>query len=376
MDSNRGDLTVAAIEPNVIQQPRAAESFPIDRARRIVEDLMTPRPWIYWVDFGFHAVLGWTAFILSVRLAPFSPLQLLAFTVAALALYRSVLFIHELAHRKPGSFDAFRIVWNLTCGFPLMIPSFLYTRVHSDHHAIRTYGTHADGEYVAFGARPPRHIVLYLMQIIALPFLFPLRFTVVAPLSHLHPRLRELAWQGFSSLTIDFHYRRPPPSAREGDGWRLQELGAFVYGSTFVALIATGVLPFRAVIVWYCAVLFVFLLNSLRTLAAHAYSNPGDQRMNLSAQFLDSVDIPGNPITTPLWAPLGLRYHATHHLFPTMPYHSLGAAYRRLARELPADAQFLDATRTSLSAALEGLWQEAKASSTWPVGAEGSGSRS
>jgi fatty acid desaturase len=376
VDSNRGDLTVAATEKKVVQQPLAAESFPIEQARRIVEDLMAPRPWIYWVDFGFHAVLGWTAFILSVRLAPFSPLQLLAFTVAALALYRSVLFIHELAHRKPGSFRAFRNVWNLTCGFPLMVPSFLYTRVHSDHHTIRTYGTHADGEYVAFGAQPPRNIVLYLLQIFALPFLFPLRFTVVAPLSHLHPRLRELAWQEFSSLTIDFHYRRPPPSAREGNGWRLQELGAFLYGATFITLIATGVAPFRAVIVWYCAVLFVFLLNSLRTLAAHAYANPGDQRMNLSAQFLDSVDIPGNPVTTPLWAPLGLRYHATHHLFPTMPYHSLGAAYRRLARELPTDARFLDATRASLAAALERLWQEAKASSEWPVAAEGSGTRS
>jgi fatty acid desaturase len=374
VDSNRGDLTVASAEPNAISQPRAAEAFPIERARRIVEDLLVPRAWIYWADFGFHIILGWSAFILSVRLAPFSPLQLIAFVVASLALYRSVLFIHELAHRKPGTFDAFRAVWNLTCGFPLMIPSFLYTRVHNDHHAIRIYGTAADGEYVAFGARSPKLIVLYLLQIVVLPFLFPLRFTVVAPLSHLHPRLRELAWQGFSSLTIDFNYKRPPPSAREGEGWRYQELGAFLYGATFVTLISTGVLPFRTVIVWYCAVLFVFLLNSLRTLAAHAYANSGDQRMNLSSQFHDSVDIPGNPITTPLWAPLGLRYHATHHLFPTMPYHSLGAAYRRLARELPDDAEFLSSTQISLADALNRLWNEAKASTGWPVGAEESGS--
>jgi len=365
---------VASTEPNATQQRRAVESFPIDRAHRIVEDLLVPRPWVYWLDFGVHMVLGWTAFILSVRLEPFSPLQLATFVVGALALYRSVLFIHELAHRKPGTFGAFRTVWNLTCGFPLMIPAFLYARVHVDHHAIRFYGTAEDGEYVAFGRRSPKLIVGFLLQIVLLPFLFPLRFIVVAPLSHLHPRLRELAWQGFSSLTIDFNYKRPPPSAREGDGWRYQELGAFLYGVTFITLIATGVLPFRAVIAWYCAVLLVFLLNSLRTLAAHAYANAGDQQMNLSAQFLDSVDVPGNPITTPLWAPVGLRYHATHHLFPTMPYHSLGAAYRRLALELPDDAQFLDATRSSLGDALSRLWQDSKASSQLPEGAEESGS--
>ena len=375
MDSNRGDLTVAVAHFVDSALPRTAETFPIDRARRIVADLMRPRPWIYWLDFGFHVILGWTAFVQSVRLAPGSPLQLLAFTVASLALYRSVLFIHELAHRMRGTFGIFRWVWNLTCGFPLMIPSFLYTRVHNDHHAIRSYGTADDGEYVAFGARSPWLIVLYLLQIFALPFLFPLRFIVVAPLSHLHPRLRELAWEGFSSLTIDFHYKRPPPTARDGEGWRIQELGAFLYGAAFLLLLAAGVIPVRAVIVWYCAVLFVFVLNSLRTLAAHAYANPHEERMNLTSQFRDSLDIPGNPITTPLWAPLGLRYHATHHLFPTMPYHSLGAAYRRLARELPAEVDYLQSTRASLADALEGLWREAKANSGWPFEAGESRSR-
>jgi fatty acid desaturase len=32
----------------------------------------------------------------------------------------------------------------------------------------------------------------------------------------------------------------------------------------------------------------------------------------------------------PIWAPVGLRYHALHHLLPSLPYHSLGEAHRRL----------------------------------------------
>jgi fatty acid desaturase len=342
-------------------RPRNEETFPIDEARQIVDDLLAPRPALYWADFGFHIALGWSAFILSVRLPAFSPWQLLAYVVASLALYRSVLFIHELAHRKPGSFQNFRLVWNLSCGFPLMVPAFLYARVHNDHHAMRIYGTDADGEYAPFGVQSPRHIVTFLLLIFALPFLFPLRFIVVAPLSLLHPKLRELVWRRFSSLTIDFDYCRPPPSAREGDSWRLQELGAFLYGATFVALIATGVLPLRVVVMWYFAVLLVFLVNSLRTLAAHAYRNPGDRAMSLSEQFLDSIDIPGNGLLTPLWAPVGLRYHATHHLFPTMPYHSLGEAYRRLSRELPEAAGFRKSTRASLRETLARLWWESSA---------------
>jgi fatty acid desaturase len=356
-------MPVAAADWIVAERSRESETFPIDEARLLVEDLLTPRPRIYWVDFLFHVGLGWSAFFLSVRLPPFSPWQLLAYVVASLALYRSVLFIHELAHRKPGTFKTFRLVWNLTCGFPLMVPAFLYARVHNDHHAMRIYGTRGDGEYLPFGSQSPRHIVSYLLLIFALPFLFPLRFIAVAPLSYLHPKLRELTWKGFSSLTIDFTYRRPPPSAREGTSWRLQELGAFLYGATFVTLLVAGALPFRVVILWYGAVLLVFLLNSLRTLAAHAYRNSGDRGMNLSQQFLDSVDVPGNRFTTPLWAPVGLRYHATHHLFPTMPYHSLGEAYRRLASGLPDDARFLQASRASLREAIARLWREARAAS-------------
>ena len=173
----------AAARRAATEQPRPSETFPIEESRRIVEDLMAPRPLVYWADFLLHIGLGWGAFALSVRLPPLSPGQLLAYAVASLALYRSVLFIHELAHRKPGTFGAFRLVWNLACGFPLMVPSFLYKQVHNDHHAMRIFGTRADGEYLPFGTRPPRHIVGYLLLIFVLPFAFPLRFLLVAPLS-------------------------------------------------------------------------------------------------------------------------------------------------------------------------------------------------
>jgi fatty acid desaturase len=35
-----------------------------------------------------------------------------------------------------------------------------------------------------------------------------------------------------------------------------------------------------------------------------------------------------------------MRYHALHHLFPTLPYHNMAAAHRRLMKRLPAGSPY------------------------------------
>ena len=70
-------------------------------------------------------------------------------------------------------------------------------------------------------------------------------------------------------------------------------------------------------------------LNQLRTLVAHLWENEGEP-MTVTAQFLDSVNVPPPGMIAEIWAPVGLRYHALHHLMPSMPYHSLPEAHRRL----------------------------------------------
>jgi fatty acid desaturase len=71
----------------------------------------------------------------------------------------------------------------------------------------------------------------------------------------------------------------------------------------------------------------------LRTLVAHLWENESEA-MTVTAQFLDSVNVPPPGLAAEIWAPVGLRYHALHHLMPSMPYHDLPEAHRRLAREL------------------------------------------
>ncbi|MDG1707342.1 MAG: fatty acid desaturase, partial [Emcibacteraceae bacterium] len=314
-------------------------------------------PLIYWADLLLNLLLGWGCFYLVVTTDFFTTPNTIAFLVSSFALYRAAIFVHEIVHFKKGSFKSFVTFWNLTAGFPLLIPSFTYYGVHNDHHKRDTYGTTEDGEYLPFGAEEGWKIIAYVFLSLILPFLFLARFLILTPLSWLIPPLGRYAWERASSLTIDLAYRRPPPTKLDGKYWRVQEIGATLYAWAGALLIYNGTFPIKVLIVWYLTTLLVFTMNSLRTLGAHAYRNPGDVKMSVPDQFLDSVDVTGG-ILSPFWAPVGLRYHATHHLFPQMPYHNLGTAHDLLVKDLSDNSLYLSATRKNLWHALSTLWED------------------
>lgn len=332
--------------------------MPMAEAKQIVKDLFTPNPYIYWVDFLFSVLLGWTAFVLAVRAQNFSYSQLISLVVAGFALYRAVLFMHELSHLQKGTFRTFQLVWNLLCGFPLAIPSFLYLDVHTDHHKQRIYGTKNDPEYFPFALAKPYRIPLFLLNMLIAPTFFLIRFLILAPASYFHLPLRKPLWVMGSSLAAGGSYRRPLPNKKQELMGFLQEFTTFVYLATALMLMVIGILPWKVLAVWYVMGVFILVNNALRSLAAHCDRNPPNHIMTFEEQFLDSTDIPGNPILTPLWAPVGIRYHATHHLFPGIPYHFLGEAHRRLSRDLPQNSPYPLAYRKSLWQALSQLWKE------------------
>jgi fatty acid desaturase len=195
-----------------------------------------------------------------------------------------------------------------------------------------------------------------------LPLFFIIRFLLLTPLSYLIPALRKLVWERASSLNIDMNYKRAPNAIRNDKYWKFQEFGAFLFITGAVACIALGVLAYNALVLWYVIAMFIFLVNSLRTLSAHAYRNPGDKPMEFYEQYLDSINVPGNFLTG-LWAPVGLRYHATHHLFMSLPYHNLGEAQRRLVNGLSDNRLYLSTIRGGMWDALQRIWGEASASS-------------
>jgi len=341
--------------------PSKTDDFPLREARKIVKDLHTPNRAIYWADFLLSNAVGWAAVYAAATSPLFSAIQLIALVVATVAMYRSVLFIHELSHMKRDTFKLFRLVWNLLCGLPLQVPSFMYAGVHIDHHKPQIYGTKEDGEYLPIGIQPPWRLLLFILASVFPPFVLAFRFIVLTPLSYLHPKLRALVWKHASSLTVDLAYERPERTKSNDRTWRLQEFGAFLYGAAALTAWYLGYLPGAFLAVWYVTTGLVLLLNTVRTFVAHAYKNPGDERMTRAQEFHDSIDVPGNPLLTSMWAPVGLRFHATHHLFPSMPYHNLGKARRKLIAELEDNEPYLRSTRKNLFVALARLIRDAHA---------------
>ena len=69
----------------------------------------------------------------------------------------------------------------------------------------------------------------------------------------------------------------------------------------------------------------------------------------LSLEVASSMmrDAPG--VLASIWAPVGLRYHALHHLLPSVPYHALGEAHRRLTAQLAPDSVYHRASYNGLA---------------------------
>lgn len=336
----------------------AGDAAALAEARTLVRDLFTARAELYWFDFLLSTGIGWAAFVAAVRLPAWSAPQAVGIVVGIVALYRSVIFVHELAHLGPRVWPGFRLAWNLLCGGPILVPSYTYGGVHNLHHYRNLYGTRADGEYLPFARMRPPAVFAHWALGLVVPAFVLVRAIILVPLSWLIPPLATWLWERASSLVIDPEFKRPH-SMHDDPSWRLQDLYAWFCASTTMALMAFGVLPWRVLIIWYFFLMGILLLNGLRTLVAHRYRFPGERPLSLMEQFHDSVDVPGHPLLTPLWAPVGLRFHATHHLFPGMPYHNLGTAYRRLASGLSDPTWLLDSSERSLFTGLRRLLREA-----------------
>lgn len=314
----------------------------------LVKDLLAPNPWIYYLDLVVSLAIGHTAFFFFSRATFGSAQQILSFATAAFAFYRVTVFTHEIAHFANRRLHGFKWFWNALVGVPFLVPSFLYAE-HRIHHLKHTYGTPSDSEYLPLGLGTGLDVLRYFAQTLLVPVLGLLRFVVLAPISWLVPALRRPLWERSTAIVaINWHYRRAisdDPAERREAQWL--EIACFLYGSTFLTLIAVGVLPWQVLPQFYAVFLFVSVINYLRTLAAHRYLSDGRESSYLE-QLLDSYTIPGHPLATELWAPMGMRYHALHHLVPSLPYHNMGRAHRRLMRELPAGSPYRRTIRSGL----------------------------
>jgi fatty acid desaturase len=318
------------------------ERLPIKELTLLVQDLQAPRPFIFWTDLFCCLLALQIGLYLSAPFPDgsfFHPVQAIAgFTAAAFALYRASYFNHELAHhsrRLPG----FEFVWNLVIGFPLLIPSFLYSD-HRNHHSDQAFATRHDAEYLPEHLRNARGAVALLALAFVLPFIYIVRFAILVPAGWVFPAIRHWIDVRASSLGILGLSRRAAPTANELKTFRRQEFACFCYILAVGASLVTGIIPLRLVTQVYAVIVCMLVLHGMRVMVGHRYRADGSGTQDRNDQVGDSFNFTASGPIIKLFLPVGFHLHALHHLFPNIPYHNMAEAHRRITAFLPNNSPY------------------------------------
>ena len=336
----------ADVPASAARQRIADDKAMLRTAAELTRDLIPARPGIYWADLIASVVVGYGALGVSVTVDG-TGWVVLAAIVSALALYRALSFIHEVSHMKHSALPGFRTGWNVLVGVPMLTPSFMYEGVHNLHHAKTRYGTAEDPEYLPLALMKPWTLPAFVVISALAPIGLLIRYAILSPISLLSPKLRTTIVERYSALAINPSFRRRAPEGEARTLWNLIETAASLWAVAIVVLTATGVFPLRGVAIALAVGSTVAVVNQVRTLVAHLWENDGEP-MSVTAQYLDSVNVPPPSLLPALWAPVGLRYHALHHLLPSLPYHALGEAHRRITGALEQGSPYHKASYAGL----------------------------
>ena len=112
-----------------LAEPRASD----EAIHAIPIEGFKPAPAVYWLDLFTSAACGWTALVLAIFAPGWRRGAFLL--VAIVALYRAVLFIHEITHRAARDVPAFTLAWNALVGVPLCLLQAALDRTPEEREA-------------------------------------------------------------------------------------------------------------------------------------------------------------------------------------------------------------------------------------------------
>jgi len=344
MQADTGSVTIAgsADQDDVHDAPGGGASWISDvrRAIRTADtDFFRISPWRYWTDFLVSLVIAYLAAGLYLSAPLGSWPQLVAFPIAAFWLYRLGSLIHEVCHLGEHEMPVFKAAWNMLAGVVTLTPSPFFTRQHRDHHSRRLYGTHEDPEYVAnvMEGGNAASIAIYALKVLAFPGAVFLRF-LLAPLSFVHPTVRDWTLRKASALTLNRRYERRLIQA-DRRAILAVEIPCFMRALLIPLFVLLGLNPWTRIPLLYALATGTVLLNQLRQLADHHFEADGSP-VDMERHIRDSCNFTTNDPLTLLLFPFSIRYHALHHLFPSLPYHNLKGAHEHLTAVLPADSPY------------------------------------
>ncbi len=302
-------------------------------------DYFSVRPARYWFDFVVSATLAYTAATFYLTSPMFSWPQIIAFPFSIFWLYRSGSLIHEVAHLPNRELRAFKVAWNLVVGVITLAPSTFFTAHHRDHHSGRMYGTPQDPEYVVnvFTRGSFLSILFYAIHICLFPAFVFLRF-LLAPLSFIHPKVRDFTLRHLSSFTLNWKYEKNI-SRLDRKTFAAVELLCWLRATAIPVAVILGVTHWTRMPLMYVLGASTLMFNQMRQLADHHFESDGE-KMSVSDHILDSCNYTKPDFFTWLFFPFAIRFHALHHLFPSMPYHNLESAHKLLTEKLPADSPY------------------------------------
>ncbi|MFK7766721.1 MAG: fatty acid desaturase [Mariniblastus sp.] len=302
-------------------------------------DFYAIKPVEYWKDLIVCVVVAYTAATLYLSLPFTSVLKYVSFPIAVFWLYRASSMVHEVSHLSKKQLGSFKIGWNILLGIPTLFPSTFFSSHHRDHHTGRHYGTSQDPEYIlnVFTPGTIGGLIFFVAYLSVYPVFVLLRF-MLAPISYLHPTWREFTLRRLSSFTLNWKYERNV-NRIDRKVFNIVELTCCLRAWMIPFFMLIGMTEWTRFPQMYLLAISVLFCNQMRFLADHHFESHGEP-MSMSDHIVDSCNYSKNGFLTWLFFPFTIRYHALHHLFPTIPYHNLPAAHQHLTDNLAADSLY------------------------------------